>query len=163
MNHSLSFNNLNKNHKVVVYLIDTEKNQVLYLRKNHGPKRVKGKLLGFGGDVEDKDKDSDLFNTICNAARRELNEEIEMPLKKQFFSDKPEFIYQGRIFVNKFIIHVLKLEGKFNIPQCTIKKEGELLYRPINYHTTSYDEFPEGEVEMLDKLFFSNEFFEQYY
>lgn len=157
------YENLDENHQVVVYLIDKSKNKVLYLKKKHGPKRVVGKLLGFGGKIEKEDISNNLLDTLCKTARRELKEEIEKPLQKSFFNEKPNFVYQGRIFVNGFVVYVLKLESKLKIPECVIKDEGKLVYKPINYHRTSPKDFPMGEVEMLDKLYFTNEFFEERY
>ena len=52
---------------VVIYIINSKTQQVLYLRKNHGPKRLIGKLVEFGGLIEPIDKTDNEIGTIINA------------------------------------------------------------------------------------------------
>jgi hypothetical protein len=141
------------NEFVVVYIINPLTQQVLYLKKNHGPKIILNKLIGFGGLIEESDKVQDKFQTIINATRRELKEELEEPLNKKLFAENHVFDYYGKIKIDNGILHILKTELNYTIQETNIPKEGELMYKPLDYHRSQPEDFPLGDVELLDKLF----------
>lgn len=149
-----------KDERVVVYLIDKNSNQVCYLRKNHGPKFLIDKLVGFGGKIEPEDLDKDKTTMILNAVKRELKEEIEDNLGINIDLKNLEFIYQGILYEDNIVVHILKAIISVKIPQGLIRSEGEIIYKPITYHQTNSSEFPPNDKHWLNKLFFTNKFFE---
>lgn len=136
--------------ETVVYIIDSKTNKIAYLKKNR-PKipQIHNKLLGWGGKFEPEDN-----NSSTNCAIRELEQELNLKIEKEQLEKR------GHIYIFNKKITVFLTEIDINIPEGYIKNEGELIYKPKSYQLRFPNEFPKGDVPMLNKLYFSNEFFE---
>lgn len=143
--------------QVVIYLIDKHSNQVYYLKKDHGPKHIINKLVGFGGAVEQQDLGESHFHTLLNAIKRELREEVEEKTNTSLNLDKPQIIYQGKFITKEIIGHICRAEIEIKLPEGPIKNEGIGKYKPINYHQTNPEEFPKNDLLWLDTLLFSED------
>lgn len=143
--------------EVVIYLIDKHTNQVYYLKKDHGPKHIIDKLVGFGGEIEQQDVGDSYFDTILNAIKRELREEVEENTNLSLNLDKLQIIYQGKFITKEIVGHICKAEIAIKLPEGPIKREGIGVYKPINYHQTKPEEFPKDDLVWLDTLLFSDE------
>ena len=142
---------------VAIYLIDSPNQRVLYLNKNHGPKRLIGKLNGFGGEITDADRKWEDY--IIRGARRELCEELGEITGLEFFFTNP-IKHRGKLFVEEDLVHILTMEMPNEVKEGPLENEGTMLYKPLDYHRTNPFEFPNGDSNMLEHLFYTQEFFE---
>jgi len=133
--------------------------EVLYLKKESkekAPKIIWDKLVGIGGKIEKIDGKNE--KRIFAATRREIQEELGIRFEKNH-----TIIYCGKVYRKEqdIIIYFLKTFLEEKISPKYIENEGKCNYFPINYHQKNPKEFPQGDVKILDKIFFSNEFFNE--
>lgn len=153
---------MSKEEYVLIYIISNKNSNILLLKKNHGPKIILEKLNGFGGKIKEIDIKNNKIHTIIQAAKRELKEELEIPLKINLFSQTQKFEIRGKIKIDNKIIHILTTKINFDkIQETTIPKKGTIHIKPINYFLTNPDEFPKQDLQFLKELFFTNNYFEK--
>ncbi len=132
---------------VVIYIIYS--NQVYYLRKVKGKiNKLDNKLVGLGGKIE---KNEDIYQTSI----REIQEEMNLEILEE------DLNYRGILYEvdEDKTIHFFTLKVDKRIKEMSIENEGNTKYYPLNYHNKFPQEFPKGDVEILNLLFKKKSFF----
>jgi len=140
-----------KNREAVVYLVDSKMHEVFYLLKDCFGKapHLHDKLVGWGGRMETVDS-----NSIIDCAIRELEEELGLSFKKEELSARGQIFRPDRTVAVFTSILDKRLEEKY------IENEGIGIYKPKDYHLTNPKKFLESDIEMLNKLYSTDDYFE---
>lgn len=134
---------------VVIFFVDEENKKIYLVEKDvsHKPhmSHLHLKLNGFGGGIEESDANE------YSAAKREINEELELDL------DEFEVIKQGIFITSKGVVAVFRAKcNNSNITKLKvgyIKGEGEANWYDFNYILQHPSLIPIAYDELYQKLF----------
>ena len=132
---------------VVANILSPDKSKVYFVKKDkpHKP-YLHNKLIGFGGKVEPIDK------SINDALIREVKEELDITLDLSQVEERGFVIDKRMGKVWMFMVYLdYELEEKY------VENEGFAKYYPLDYFRDNINEFLEGDLVVLEKLFFTDE------
>ena len=134
---------------VVAHILSPDKKEVFLVKKDKPNKPYfHGKLLGFGGLIEEFD------NSIEDALIREIKEELNLNLKDDQYQLKGEFIDP-----NEGLVYVFHIDLDYKLKEGYIENEGFAKYYPIDYYKTHLDEFLKHDDIILDASFHQEKYF----